>query len=264
MADGSCPKLPSFKCNNPHHCEPIQYVIGKQQRAKRPGQAPPNPRARHAAQRDDQPDDDTEQPDEYTGADDDALDAEPANLHAANSGSQPGKGQSELAQRRAEQDAAWARQRPQAQAQLIECALSHHVDRESTRASHVEGMQTRYRQRQGGWMLTHPCTADGQRCEATAPLGHVKYIGLTASGVMQLSVVTCCECAASYQPTAIEAGCFPSSPDYPDVWYDLDVHTAYSRLGLRSGLSSTGVRREMACNDSHAPMPRLPTPHASG
>ncbi|KAG2487245.1 hypothetical protein HYH03_014087 [Edaphochlamys debaryana] len=75
--------------------------------------------------------------------------------------------------------------------------------------------------------------------ETQLPLMSVRYVGLNCSGIIYLSTAKCSRCGDSFTPTAIEAGCFVSSPVDAHAWYDLQVHKAYGVLCC-DGLSVTG------------------------
>ncbi|PNH11695.1 hypothetical protein TSOC_001461, partial [Tetrabaena socialis] len=68
----------------------------------------------------------------------------------------------------------------------------------------------------------------------------VRYISLLCSGSLSVPTVTCRACSARFTPTAIEAGCFTSSPTDAHAWYELGVLSSYAFLGVNEGLSVTG------------------------
>ncbi|KAG2481923.1 hypothetical protein HYH03_019120 [Edaphochlamys debaryana] len=70
------------------------------------------------------------------------------------------------------------------------------------------------------------------------PLATVQYVGLNCSGPVYLSSAACDHCGATLTPTAMEAGCFVSSPVVAHTWYDIQVHKAYGLLCC-DGLSVT-------------------------
>ncbi len=69
---------------------------------------------------------------------------------------------------------------------------------------------------------------------------HLRYIGLVADGMLCVPSVSCQECMDSFTPTAIQSGCFNSSPVDPQAWFDLDVHDSFRHLSINEGLSATG------------------------
>lgn len=97
----------------------------------------------------------------------------------------------------------------------------------------------------GGWARGRQ-----QRCKR-GPIHPLRsaaglLIGVLGSGPIQAGQVVCQGWRASFSPSPIELGCFPSSPRRPEAWYDLGVLEMYEYLGIGSGLSITG-ERDLKC-----------------
>jgi hypothetical protein len=73
----------------------------------------------------------------------------------------------------------------------------------------------------------------------------VTYQGLESRGTLTLPTAKCCGCrtlvGAPSPQHALQLGCFASTPVFPAVYYDQRVMALYRRLGLVSGLSTSGA-----------------------
>ena len=72
------------------------------------------------------------------------------------------------------------------------------------------------------------------------PDGEVIYFGLDCVFKLLLPRWACACCKQSFNPHALDLGCFPNTPSTAHFWYDLKVLQQYKQLGLGGGLSATG------------------------
>ena len=153
-----------------------------------------------------------------------------------------GLGTSEWASRCSNQQQAWQEQLPQLRQLYVSnlpLAMQQHA---STRQEQQTRMQARVSR---AWELHHCMGADGGQLNADSftqtSTTTVTYFGLTTVFPVQLPKWQCSCCSASVSPHPSAFGCFPSTPSQPQMWYDVQVHQLYRRLGLLEGLSATGV-----------------------
>lgn len=76
----------------------------------------------------------------------------------------------------------------------------------------------------------------------------VRYVGLLGSGTLSIPTARC-ECGKDLAPEPVPAGCFPSTPTSPSIWFDAAVLRSYRYLGLHEGLSAAGE-----CLTAEAPL----------
>jgi len=69
----------------------------------------------------------------------------------------------------------------------------------------------------------------------------VVYFSLACRSMITVPQWVCKHCSKQVQPSPIHVGCWGQTPVTPQVWYDLEVMQMYSHLGLREGLSATGL-----------------------
>ena len=102
------------------------------------------------------------------------------------------------------------------------------------------------------WML-HPCfnvegvfdPSERGVPASNLPPREVIYWGLEFTGKLTIPEWSCHHlgCSSpdqSITPHALTFCCFPSTPSFPSVWFDLSVMHTYKRLGPKEGLSATG------------------------
>lgn len=159
----------------------------------------------------------------------------------------PGPRRHDHASRMQEQDSAWAAARPAMTAEYVACAEQNNKIQEQRRKVLVQGVQDRLDAACSCWKEQHA------GCQVVEQRVCMPVVGLSYSGVLQIAAMTCTTCSTSFQPSALQVGCFPSSPVDPHRWYDLDVFNAFQILALQDGLSASGVR---AYAPDLAPHPR--------
>ena len=69
----------------------------------------------------------------------------------------------------------------------------------------------------------------------------VEYRNINFYGNISVPIFHCDSCNTIFQPSAIQCGCFPSSPTVAYVWYDELVVELYNNSGLSEGLSCKGL-----------------------
>ncbi|PNW88906.1 hypothetical protein CHLRE_01g050300v5 [Chlamydomonas reinhardtii] len=79
----------------------------------------------------------------------------------------------------------------------------------------------------------------GYTAQGSKTVPGLPALNSTCKGLSQAGQVVCQGWRASFSPSPIELGCFPSSPRRPEAWYDLGVLEMYEYLGIGSGLSIT-------------------------
>lgn len=192
-------------------------------RAPRAGQRVPRPgaagakRTRVAAQR-------VADSGDYDGDDEAAEEPAP----------RPGPRRHDHASRMQEQDNAWAAARPAMTADFVAYAEQNHEIQEQRRKVLVQSVQDRLDAACACWKGQHG------GCQVVEQRVCMPVVGLSYSGTLQIADVTCSTCSTSFQPSALQVGCFPSSPVDPHRWYDLDVFNAFQVLALQDGLSASG------------------------
>ena len=92
------------------------------------------------------------------------------------------------------------------------------------------------------WCSEHVCPEGGRGQVTALPGTSVRYVGMHACGDLNIPSAQCAVCLARCNTTAIQAGCFNSSPTDPHAWFDLDLHKSFSHLVLHEGLSATGKK----------------------
>jgi hypothetical protein len=127
---------------------------------------------------------------------------------------------------------------------MVACAAQQHQDACELHELVVQHMQQRLTRACAEWTSRHACQ-QGSSCSTQ----EVHYVGLDCRGKLQVPTVCCSNpsCSAAFTPSAIQAGCFPSTAVDAHAWYGLDVHRAYQQLQLHEGLSATGEPVSRGC-----------------
>lgn len=119
-------------------------------------------------------------------------------------------------------------------ADFVAYAEQNHEIQEQRRKVLVQSVQDRLDAACACWKGQHG------GCQVVEQRVCMPVVGLSYSGTLQIADVTCSTCSTSFQPSALQVGCFPSSPVDPHRWYDLDVFNAFQVLALQDGLSASG------------------------
>ena len=119
-------------------------------------------------------------------------------------------------------------------------AAQLNADKEVSRAAVVQRVQDRIN---GGW-ARHKCTVSSEICPGhglveSGQRRSIRYHNLTAHGTVTIPTWSCLHCHMEVKPSAIQCGCFVSTPTDPEAWFDVEVLEAYFILGLGGGLIVT-------------------------
>lgn len=69
----------------------------------------------------------------------------------------------------------------------------------------------------------------------------LQYVNLSCQATFSIPAWSCSCCSQRFEPSAIQCGCFESTPSDASSWIDTVVMEAYRCLGLEDALSGTGV-----------------------